>query len=90
MTDSPYLTTAEAAHYVGFRQKPHQTPSTPIRSFQEWARRRDVHPCKGRQGMWVRDQLDAAMQQGAQAVESERVSAVADLARADARRAMAR
>jgi hypothetical protein len=40
--------------------------------------------------MWVREQLDAAMQQGAQAVESERVSAVAELARADARRAMGR
>lgn len=80
-----YLTTPQAAHYVGFEPTPGVPPrhDRAIRSFWEWARRKGIHACRGREGMWERSDLDDAMHR---TTTPDRVSTIADLARADVQR----
>jgi|SRR5262245_23529723 len=77
-----YLTTIQAAHYVGFEPTPDVKPrhDRAIRSFWEWARRKGIHACAGREGMWERRDLDDAMHRK---TTPERFSTIAEMARAD-------
>lgn len=80
-----YLTTPQAAHYVGFEPTPGLKPrqDRAIRSFWEWARRKGIRSCAGREGMWERHDLDEAMHR---TTTPERVSTIAEQARADVQR----